>query len=110
MLPTREFFIAQRRRDIDNESNPVLAAWFIYLNRTAYNGLYRVNRRGVFNVPFGRYENPKICDAVTLRACSKMLSAASLRVEDFEVVLDRAQRGDLVYFDPPYIPISALDR
>ena len=106
MPARREFFEAQRRLPIDSAANSDLAAWFIYLNRTGYNGLYRVNRGGGFNVPFGRYENPRICDAENLRASSEVLSAASVLAGDFEAVLNRAVPGDLVYFDPPYIPIS----
>ncbi len=106
MPALREFFNAQRRLRIDEASDADLAAWFIYLNRTGYNGLYRVNRRGEFNVPFGRYENPRICDSENLVACSKALSGASLVNSDFEAVLDRAEPGDVVYLDPPYIPVS----
>ena len=108
MPAAREFFLAQRKRPIDDGSDAEVAAWFIYLNRTAYNGLYRVNKRGQFNVPFGRYENPTICDRNNLRACSAALSTVSLRpADDFASVLDRAEPGDFVYFDPPYIPVSA---
>jgi DNA adenine methylase len=82
------------------------AARFIFLNRTCYNGLYRVNRRGQFNVPFGRYKNPTICDEYGLRAASFALNKAHLEVADFEVVLDLARAGDLIYFDPPYEPLS----
>jgi len=106
MPVSRDFFNAQRQIPIDQASDIDVAAWFIYLNRTGYNGLYRVNRRGDFNVPFGRYENPRICDPENLRACSDALSRASLIVSDFETVLDRAAPGDVVYFDPPYIPVS----
>ena len=106
MPVSREFFNAQRQIPIDQASDMDVAAWFIYLNRTGYNGLYRVNRRGDFNVPFGRYENPRICDPENLKACSDALSRASLIVSDFETVLDRAAPGDVVYFDPPYIPVS----
>jgi DNA adenine methylase len=106
MPVSREFFNAQRLSPIDQASDTDLAAWFIYLNRTGYNGLYRVNRRGEFNVPFGRYENPKICDPENLRACSKALAGTTLVLGDFEGVLNHAEQGDLVYFDPPYIPVS----
>jgi DNA adenine methylase len=102
----RDFFERMRERDIDVCSDVEVAAWFIYLNRTGFNGLYRVNRSNRFNVPFGRYERPNICDAETLRACAHALARADLRVAGFEAVLDRAKRGDFVYFDPPYIPLS----
>jgi DNA adenine methylase len=82
------------------------AATFIYLNKTCYNGLWRVNRRGDFNVPAGRYTNPAILDAERLRAASRVLAAAALEVAPFDRVLDEARRGDFVYFDPPYDPVS----
>lgn len=103
----REFFEQMRQTEIEGAPDEEVAAWLIYLNRTAFNGLYRVNSRGQFNVPFGRYANPTICDEVTLRACSAQLQHAELACEDFAGVLDRAQPGDLVYFDPPYAPLSA---
>jgi DNA adenine methylase len=82
------------------------AARFIFLNRTCYNGLYRVNQRGQFNVPFGRYRNPTICDADNLRAVHQALQGATLLVGDFERCLDLAEAGDFVYLDPPYHPLS----
>jgi len=102
----RALFLAEREREIDRESDVELAAWFIYLNRTGYNGLYRVNRKGGFNVPFGRYAAPTICDTARLRSCSKALRRTDIRVADFETLVDSATAGDFVYFDPPYIPIS----
>ena len=85
-----------------------LAAMFIYLNRTGYNGLFRLNSRGLFNVPRGRYKNPRICDEDNLRRVSSTLSALSATVEQvpFDAVLHAARRGDFVYFDPPYAPLS----
>jgi DNA adenine methylase len=97
-----------RTRAIDRTSLPLAerAARTIYLNKTGYNGLYRVNRAGKFNVPMGRYSNPLVCDAANLRACSKALEGVDLRVADFEEVAGRAKPGDFVYFDPPYVPVS----
>lgn len=83
------------------------AARIIYLNRTGYNGLYRVNRSGEFNVPFGRYVRPKICDAENLRAVAETLRGVEVRVADFEEVVASAGSDDAVYFDPPYVPVSA---
>jgi DNA adenine methylase len=83
------------------------AARFIYLNKTCFNGLYRENARGAFNVPIGRYTNPSICDPVNLRAVSLALQRAEIVQAPFTHVLDRTQPGDLVYFDPPYYPVSA---
>lgn len=86
------------------------AARMIYLNRTGYNGLYRVNRAGQFNVPFGRYRAPNICDEGRLRSVARALRGVDLRVADFGHVLETARRGDAVYFDPPYVPVSATSR
>lgn len=83
------------------------AARLLFLNRTCYNGLYRVNRRGQFNVPLGRYRNPRVCDAVNLRAAAGALQGVRLLAEDFEAGLEAAGPGDLVYLDPPYQPLSA---
>jgi DNA adenine methylase len=83
------------------------AARTIFLNRTGFNGLYRVNRSGQFNVPFGRYTNPLICDEINLRACSVALQDAELKVQDFTLAGDSMLPGDLAYFDPPYVPVSA---
>jgi DNA adenine methylase len=83
------------------------AARLIYLNKTCYNGLYRVNQRGEFNVPFGSYENPRICDEGGLRAASKALQLADIKCRDFRFILHHAKPGDFAYFDPPYDPVSA---
>ncbi len=82
------------------------AARIIYLNKTCFNGLFRENKRGLFNVPMGRYKNPSICDEANLRAASAALAGAYLDTEPFATVLDRAQSGAFVYFDPPYHPVS----
>lgn len=82
------------------------AARTIYLNKTCFNGLYRVNKRGGFNVPHGKYKNPTICDEANLRACSEALQGVSLQVADFTHVEVGAICEDFVYFDPPYVPVS----
>ena len=82
------------------------AAWLIYMNRTGYNGLFRVSQKGNYNVPFGKYTNPMICDAEGLRAASKALKHTTLRHGDFERIVKGAEQGDLVYFDPPYVPVN----
>lgn len=82
------------------------AARTIFLNKTGYNGLYRVNSRGQFNVPFGRYKNPNICDEENLRRASEALAKVRILVADFEKASDPAKAGDAVYFDPPYDPVS----
>ncbi len=100
------FFYEMRAKDIDARPDPEMAAWFVYLNKTGFNGLYRVNSRNVFNVPFGRYVNPAICNPSLLRSCSAALKAADIRLSDFESVAKDAERDDFVYFDPPYMPLS----
>lgn len=87
---------------------PDLAAMLIYLNRTGFNGLFRLNRSGEFNVPAGRYANPRICDAEHLRAVARAFSADDVTLEclGFEDALADAGRGDFVYCDPPYAPLS----
>lgn len=103
----QEQYYAVRALAVDEmEHDADVAAWFIYLNKTGFNGLYRVNRKGGFNVPIGRYKNPKVCDAVNLRAASRALQGTEILHETFDAVLDRAEAGDLVYFDPPYVPAS----
>ncbi len=82
------------------------AARFVYLNRTGFNGLYRVNSKGKFNVPYGRYKNPKICDEENILLVSEALKKAVLSNKDFEIVRQQAKPKDFVYFDPPYHPIS----
>ena len=82
------------------------AARIIYLNRTCYNGLFRENSKGGFNVPMGSYKNPKICDPTNLRAVSQALKRCTIAHRSFTAVLDVAKTGDFVYFDPPYAPVS----
>lgn len=101
-----EYYYAIRAQN-PAELDPVArAARLIYLNKTCYNGLYRENQKGVFNVPFGRYKNPKICDEPRLKEASSALQGVELRVVDFEEAVKPAVTGDLVYFDPPYVPLS----
>lgn len=88
---------------------PQLAAMLLYLNRTGFNGLFRLNRSGAFNVPAGRYANPRICDAEQLRACARALRTPGLTLarRPFHETLADAGSGDFVYCDPPYAPLSA---
>lgn len=87
---------------------PALAAQMIYLNRTGFNGLFRLNSQGQFNVPVGRYTNPRICDRLNVeRVCAALAETnADIHHAPFEIVLERAEPGDFVYFDPPYAPLS----
>jgi DNA adenine methylase len=86
------------------------AALFIYLNKTGYNGLYRENARGLFNVPYGRYRQPAIFDETALLEASRLLRHARLMVAPFDKSVGEAGRGDFVYFDPPYQPLSRTSR
>jgi DNA adenine methylase len=112
----REFNPA--RREIHASGDPAaaytpdLAAMLIFLNRTGFNGLFRVNARGGFNVPHGRNVNPRICDGDNLRGWSGLLRRRGLHlgVCGFEIALERAGRGDFVYLDPPYAPLSGTAR
>ena len=81
-----------------------IAARFIYLNKTCFNGLWRVNASGQFNVPMGRYDNPAICQPELLRACHAALQGVDVRLRDFQAC--EAGAGDFVYFDPPYQPLD----
>ena len=100
-------------RSIDREvnifeelTNFEIAARMIYLNQTCFNGVYRVNKKGQFNVPIGSSLNRLICDENTIRNASSILKKITIKEGDFETTLSTAKRGDLVYFDPPYYPIS----
>jgi len=99
-----------RELDPSSMSRTQAAARLLYLNRTCYNGLYRVNRSGKFNVPYGRYRRPRILDAENLRAVSRALEHARLEHADFESVVARARRSSVIYFDPPYAPVSSTAR
>lgn len=107
---THYYEVRARDRAPDFASSPPAerAARLIYLNRCGFNGLYRVNRRGEFNVPFGRYENPVICDRAGLMACSALMEGVELATADFGFLLDAAGAGDFVYLDPPYLPTSTV--
>ncbi len=97
---------ADRSADFWVNSDVDKASRVIYLNKTCYNGLYRVNSRGEFNVPFGDYQNPKIVDDENISACSAALQSAEIVNEPFESIADRVTEGDFVYCDPPYVPAS----
>ncbi len=104
---THYYQVRERFNDRSRKSSDIeRAATFIYLNKTCYNGLYRVNQGGDFNVPMGRYTDPPICDAPRLRAASRVLQQADLRSGHYADAVDGARSGDLVYFDPPYHPVS----
>ena len=105
---TEENFYAVRSLDWTKMPAAEAAARTIFLNRTCFNGLYRVNKSGQFNVPFGRYKNPKILDVDALKAASALLSNTTIICGDYKTVLkENAQPRDFIFLDPPYLPISA---
>ena len=104
---TSEMFYAVREQDWICSPKAEAAARTIFLNRTCFNGLYRVNKQGKFNVPYGKYANPRICDEEGLKAASKALKKADILCGDYLLVLEHyAEAGDFVFLDPPYLPIS----
>ena len=103
----KDFFMAVRERYNKKNLDPIEnTTEFFFLNRTCYNGLYRVNKKGLFNVPFGKYINPQICDPITIRKDSEILQCVEILTGDFETTFPYAQGNTLFYFDPPYRPLS----
>ena len=103
----KEYYLAKRDRFNTKSLEPVEnSALFIFLNRTCFNGLYRVNSKGLFNVPFGKYANPKICDEQTIFSDSELLQKVEILTGDFEETLKYATANSFFYFDPPYKPLS----
>jgi DNA adenine methylase len=109
---SKEFYYKVRAWDQDVDgfaklSDAQRAARLIYLNKTCFNGLYRVNSHGFYNVPFGRYKAPPIHDPENLRNVSRILQNVEITTSSFECILELAQKGDFIYFDPPYQPLSS---
>ncbi len=106
----KDEFLAARALNPVSMSDVEASARFIYLNRTCFNGLYRVNKDGQFNTPFGRYSNPLVCDEPNLRSVSEVLQSVDIRTADFRDTLDSVRLVDVpvsVYADPPYFPVSS---
>lgn len=107
---SKEYFLEIRNIDRTEQytelSDVERASRFIYLNRTCFNGMYRVNSQGQFNVPFGHYKNPRIIDENNLLNCSGLLKKTEIKCADFSEILTKVKKGDLVYFDPPYVPLN----
>lgn len=107
---SKEYFLKIRNLDRMEKyfklSNVERASRFIYLNRTCFNGMYRVNSKGEFNVPFGNYKNPRIIDENNLLNCSELLKKTEIKCADFSEIIHKVQKGDFVYFDPPYVPLN----
>lgn len=103
----KDFFMAARARYNEKNLDPIEnTTKFFFLNRTCFNGLYRVNKRGLFNVPFGKYVNPQFFDADTIRLDSELLRRVEILNGDFDRTFDYANGNTLFYFDPPYRPLS----
>lgn len=102
----RSYYYKVRALDPERMDPVKRASRFLFLNKTSYNGLWRVNRKGEFNVPFGNYKKPKIIDEPNLRLVNSILQHTEIKLGDFALVLERAQEGDFIYFDPPYHPLS----
>lgn len=103
----KEYYYKIRALDPSTMTNIERAARILYLNKTCFNGLYRVNKKGKFNVSFGDYTDPIIVDEATLRNAGNAFQYSEIFHADFESVLKNAQQGDFVYLDPPYVPVSA---
>lgn len=102
----RYYEVRSRYNESRRLAPPTRAAMFIYLNKTCFNGLHRVNRKGEFNVPVGSYKNPRIVDPERILLASEALRDAELRCDGFESLVEHAKPGDFVYFDPPYEPVT----
>lgn len=108
----KEYYYQQREKynteiQNSNDGNSVVrAGLFIYLNKTCFNGLYRVNKKGLYNVPMGSYKNPKICDEDNLKRVSKLLQKVTILEGDYSTVKDVVDENTFVYFDPPYRPLT----
>lgn len=106
MAEGKKYYLTIRATDPNAIPKLEKAARFIYLNKTCFNGLYRVNSKGGFNVPMGSYKNPDIVQEERLRLVSKLLKDVKIKVMSFEKVLNIAKKNDFVYFDPPYYPLK----
>lgn len=103
----KQFYEVRARFNEDRGASRVeRAAWLVYLNKTCFNGLYRTNRDGEFNVPMGRYANPGIVNPQRLRLAAAALADAELAHATFDKLIDTAEPDDVIYFDPPYVPLS----
>jgi len=109
-LHSKEFYYKirelDREKDYNTLSNLEKATRFIYLNKTCFNGLYRVNKKGYFNTPIGSYKNPNIADSDKILGASEALQNTIIKQQSFKEVLKYAKKDDLVYFDPPYYPLN----
>ena len=105
-LHNKETYLKMRAEDPKLLSNLTRATRFIYLNKTCFNGLYRVNSKGEFNVPIGSYNNPSIVNEKELKEISQLLKNATIQTAQFHETIREAKKGDFIYFDPPYYPLN----
>jgi DNA adenine methylase len=111
-INSSEYYYDMRALDRDESSYKKLsdvkkASRFIYLNKSGFNGLYRVNKKGQNNVPYGRYSDPKYLDEINIKACSCLLQSTTITTGDFENIKEHIKKGDFIYLDPPYVPLNA---
>lgn len=106
MKNPKEFYYQQRDEFNRTQDTLVKSALFVYLNKTCFNGLYRVNSKGEFNVPIGSYKKPSILQQNVLEQASNLLQDVNIKSLGFDKILDFAEAGDFIYFDPPYYPLS----
>lgn len=106
-INTKDYYLMMRAKNPAKMSDVEVASRFIYLNRTCFNGMYRVNSKGQFNVPYGKYIHPVICDECNLRAASDALKNVNVLYANYHDAIASAKAGDFVYLDPPYYPLNA---
>jgi len=108
-LDEKKIYFLERRVEYNNlkDSNFRKTALLIFLNKTCFNGMYRENSKGDFNVPFGQHDSPTICDEKNLMAVSKKLQKAHFSSGSYDAVVRHAKKGDFIYFDPPYFPLTS---
>ncbi|MCG2695031.1 DNA adenine methylase [Candidatus Parcubacteria bacterium] len=102
----KDYYLNLRKKDPEDLSDVEIASRFIFLNKTGFNGMYRVNKSGKFNIPFGSQKNPLICDEENLLKVSESLKNIKILQRDYKKVLEEAKKGDFIYFDPPYYPLN----
>ena len=104
----KEYFYKIRKKyNEESLDNITIAVYLIFLNKTCFNGMYRENSKGGYNIPFGDQKNPTICDEKNILAVSKCLKNTEINNLSFEEAVEKCKKGDFIYFDPPYYPISA---
>lgn len=101
------FYTIRKKYNKESLDNITIAVYLIFLNKTCFNGMYRENSKGEYNIPFGDQKNPTICDEKNILAVSKCLKNTEINNLSFEEAVEKCKKGDYIYFDPPYYPINA---